>query len=205
MEYEGLTPDDLANVHALNGAWLRLHQVHAKELPRLSNNQLKRLALAPFLLFSFREHDDFRWKSLLEAGSQNDLLEEQATAGSDLLGLQTTGLAFIWGLARRNGYVARLVSGAPLHWCEQIASATLVQILDSASRRLIIEPRLEMTSDSHKRLWLRGGSAVQKLRVYAQISALQAMLTSRQLVPFRRMPAAACRMPQPAHQITNEV
>ena len=205
MEYEGLTADDLANVHALNGAWLRLQQAHAKELPRLSNNQLRRLASAPFLLFSFREHDDCRWKSLLDGGPQNDLLEEQATSGSDLLGLQTAGLAFLWGLARRNGYVARLVSGAPLHWCELIASATLVQILDSASRGLIIEPRLELASDSHKRLWLRGGSAVQNLRVYAQISALQAMLTSRELVPFRRMPAAACRMPQPAQQVTNEV
>ena len=205
MEYEGLTPDDLANVHALNGAWLRLQQVHAKALPRLSNNQLKRLASAPFLLFSFREHDDGRWKSLLNGGPQNDLLEEQAIAGSDLLGLQTAGLAFLWGLARRNGYVARLVSGAPLHWCEQIAAATLVQILDSASRGLIIESRLDVASDSHKRLWLQGGSAVQKLRVYAQIGALQAMLTSRELVPFRRMPAAACRMPQPARQVTNEV
>jgi hypothetical protein len=205
MGYEGLTRDDLANVRALNEAWLRLWQEHAMELPRLSNKQLMRLASAPFLLFSFREHDDRCWKSLLDGGPQQNLFKERPTSGSDLLDLQTAGLAFLWGLASRNGYVARLVSGAPLHWCEQIASATLVQILDRVSGGLIIEPRFEVASGSHSRLWRRGGSAVQKLRVFAQISALQSMLTSRELVPYRRMPAAACRMPQPAQQVASEV
>jgi hypothetical protein len=43
------------------------------------------------------------------------------------------------------------------------------------------------------------------MRVFAQIGALQAMLTSRELIPYRRMPAAACRMPQPAQQVTDKV
>jgi hypothetical protein len=54
-------------------------------------------------------------------------------------------------------------------------------------------------------LWRRGGSALQEMRVFAQIGALQAMLTGRELIPYRRMPAAACRMPQPAQRVIDKV
>lgn len=205
MEYEGLTQDDLANVHALNRVWLRLPQQDVMDGPRLSEKQLERLASAPFLLFSFREHDDRRWRSLLDGNPQKDLLEEHPGATAEYLALQSAGLAFLWELARRNSYVARLVSGAPLHWCEQIASTTLVRALDCTTGCLVIEPRFEGVSALQKRLWRRGGSALKEMRVFAQIGALQAMLTSRELIPYRRMPAAACRMPQPAQQVADEV
>ena len=205
MEYEGLTHDDLANVHALNRAWLRLQHQDAKDLPRLSGRRLERLASTPFLLFSFGEHDDRKWRLLLNESPQQDILEEPPQPSSDRFALQSAGLAFLWELARRNPYVARLVSGAPLHWCEQIASVTLVQILDSAVGCQLIESRFEIESALYKRLWRRGGSALQEMRVFAQIGALQTMLTSRELVPYRRMPAAACRMPQPAQQVADEV
>jgi hypothetical protein len=205
MEYEGLTQDDLANVRALNRAWLRLGPQDAKGLPRLSGKRLERLASAPFLLFSFREHDDRWWKSLLEGGPQQDLLKERPINASDLMVLQSAGLSFLWELARRNPYVARVVSGAPLSFCELIAAGTLVQVLDCGAWCQVIEPRFDDTSALHKRLWRRGGSALQELRVFAQIGALQTMLTSRELVPYRRMPAAACRMPQPAQQVADKV
>lgn len=205
MEYEGLTQDDLANVRALNRAWLRLRLQDAKGVPPLSGKRLERLASAPFLLFSFREHDERRWKLLLDDGPQQELLDEHPDAVGGLLPLQSAGLAFLWELARRNPYVARLVSGAPLSWCEQIASVTLVRVLDCGARRQLLESRFENTSALHKRLWRRGGSALREMRVFAQIGALQAMLTSRELVPYRRMPAAACRMPQPARQVADEV
>ena len=205
MEYEGLTQVDLANVRALNRAWLRLRSQDSNGLARLSGKRLERLASAPFLLFSFREHDHQWWKSLLEAGPQRDLLEERPIIAIDLIVLQSSGLAFLWALARRNPYVARLVSGAPLSWCEQIASGTLVQVLDCGARCQVIEPRFDHRSALYKRLWQRGGSALQEMRVFAQIGALQAMLTSRELIPYRRMPAAACRMPQPAQQVTDKV
>lgn len=205
MEYEGLTHDDLANVRALNRAWLRLQQQDTRDLPRLSGKRLERLASTPFLLFSLREHDDRKWRMLLDTNPQQDLIEEPLQASTDRSALQSAGLAFLWELARRNPYVARLVSGAPLHWCEQIASATLVQILDRAAGCELIESRFEFESALHKRLWRRGGSALQEMRVFAQIGALQTMLTSRELVPYRRMPAAACRMPRPAEQVADEV
>ena len=205
MEYEGLTKDDLANVRALNRAWLGLGPEELKGLPRLSGQRLERLASAPFLLFSFREHDDQRWQSLLDDGPQQDLLEERPIRASELIGLQSAGLAFLWALARRNPYVARLVSGAPLSWCEQIASGTLVQVLNCGARSQIIESRFDNATALHRRLWRCGGSAPQELRVFAQIGALHAMLTSRELVPRRRMPAAACRIPQPAAQVADKV
>jgi hypothetical protein len=205
MEYEGLTQDDLANVRALNRAWLRLRSQDSNGLPRLSGKRLERLASAPFLLFSLREHDDQWWRSLLDGGPQQDLLEERPIKASNLIALQSAGLAFLWALARRNPYVARLVSGAPLSWCEQIASGTMVQVLECGARCQIIEPRFDDASALYKRLWHRGGSALQELRVFAQIGALQAMLTSRELVPYRRMPAAACRMPQPAQRVSDKV
>ncbi len=205
MEYEGLTHDDLANVRALNRAWLRLDPEDSKGPPRLSGKRLERLASAPFLLFSFREHDDQRWKSLLDGGPQQDLLEERPIHASEFMALQSAGLAFLWALARRNPYVARLVSGAPLSWCEQIASRTLVQVLDCGARCQVIESRFDDASALYRRLWRRGGSALKEMRAFAQIGALQAMLTSRELVPCRRMPAAACRMPQPAVQVADKV
>lgn len=205
MEYEGLSRSDLANVHALNRAWLRLQQREMKERSGLSQKRLERLATAPFLLFSFREHDDRRWRSLLDGGPQQDLLDAHVDATSELLALQSAGLAFLWQLARRNPYVARLVSGAPLKWCEQIAATTLVRMLDRVARSPVIEPRFDADSALQRRLWRRGGSALEEMRVFSQIGALQAMLTSRELVPYRRMPAAACRMPGQARRIADEV
>jgi len=205
MDFEGLTQDDLANVCALNRAWLRLHHDEEQGLRQLPEKRLERLADAPFLLFSFREQDDRLWASLLENGRQQDLLVEGQPVSEEKQALQTVGLAFLWDLARRNPYVARVVSGAPLHWCEQVAAVTLVRMLDRATRCQIIEPRFGDASSLHKRLLRRGGSALRELRVFAQIGALQAMLTSTELVPRRRLPAAACRMPQPAQQVADEV
>ena len=71
MEYEGLSRDDLDNVRALNRVWLELEG--SAEL-RSSTRRLERLAAAPFLLFSFCEHDDATWSRLLgeETGPGRD-------------------------------------------------------------------------------------------------------------------------------------
>ena len=129
MEYEGLTPDDLANVRALNRAWLR------------STGRDERLAAAPFLLFSLREHDAELWERLLAEGAQHELFATQPTAGGKPSGLQAAGLAFLWELSRRNPYVARIIGGAPLDWCQRIAAETLVRLLDCTGYRELIEPR----------------------------------------------------------------
>lgn len=203
MEYEGLTQDDLVNVRALNRRWLRLQQDAASDAATLPDERLERLAAAPFLLFSFREQDENLWRTLLQRSGQQDLLAARAAA--DVRELQSAGLAFLWELARRNPYVARVVSGAPLSWCEQIASVTLVRVLESAASCTVIEARFNRDSTLYRRLLQRGGSALQETRVFAQIGALQAMLTSAAPVPYRRFPAAACGMPQPAEQVADKV
>ena len=205
MEYEGITGDDLANVHALNRAWLEVQQDEQQGVRRLTIRQLDRLSGAPFLLFSLREQDERWWQLLLGDGPQRDLLDSQPPVSSELLALQSAALAFLWELARRNPYVARIIGGAPLHWCEQVASATLVRLLESAAGRQMIEPRFDDTSFSQQRQLRRGGSARQELRVFAQIGALQAMLTSIDVFPYRRVPAAACSMPRTAQQVADKV
>jgi hypothetical protein len=76
MEYQGPESADLANVRALNTAfldWLRsrddvasapLTPEIAAAIRSMSRSQLERLARVPFLLMSFREYDDNRWRAL---------------------------------------------------------------------------------------------------------------------------------------------
>ena len=191
MEYEGLTRDDLANVRALNRAWLRCRGGGDVVAQSLTARRLERLAAAPCLLFSLREQDDSWWNGLLEDRAQRDLLREPPRSNGGLRELQSTGLAFLWGLARRNPYAVRIVSGAPSHWCEQIASATLMQLLDRSSCCDLIQPRFENISKMHKS--------------FAQIGALQSMLTTGQPARAGRLAAAACSMPDITRQVADKV
>ena len=201
MEYEGLTQDDLENVRALNRAWLKLES--NAEL-RLSAKQLERLAATPFLLFSFREGDDAKWSRLLDEQQQQDLLTREPPISAELNALQVAGLGFLWELVRRNPYVARLISGASLQWCERMATTTLVRVLECARFRMI-EPRFVEKTSLWRRLLARGSAPEKDLRVFAQIGALQSMLTSGRAAQYGRLPAAACRMPQTARQVADEV
>lgn len=201
MEYEGLSRDDLDNVRALNRAWLELD---GSAEQRLSFRRLERLAATPFLLFSFREQDDAWWSWLLDERRQQDMLEQQVAVNGDLQQLQAAGLGFLWELARRNPYVARIVSGAPLSWCEQIATETFVRVLDCAKFEMV-EPRFVLGTSLQRRLFRRGGALERETRLFAQIGALQSMLTGGQAVTYERLPAAACRMRQPAQQVADEV
>jgi len=205
MDYEGLTRDDLLNVYALNRSWLEGQQAAAQGGVRLTSRRLERLADTPFLLFSFREQDAGWWQSLLGDNQQQSLLDAASPVTVEMLALQSAGLAFLWNLARRNPYVARIVSGASLPWCEQIASATLVSVQVCATSGLLVEPRFEDGSFLHRRLLRRGCSSSREMRLFAQISALQAMLTGGEAVSGQRLSAAACRMPRPAQRSIDKV
>ena len=191
MEYEGLTRDHLANVEALNQGWLRCWRENDASVGNLTARLRGRAATAPFLLFSFREQDDDLWNRLLEKPRQPDLLEEPLRSNDELHEVQRNGLAFIWALAWRNPYAARIVSGAPSGWCERITSVTLMRVLERTSGRSLIRPRLETTSMMHKG--------------FAQIGAFQSMLTTAQPASNGRMKAAACRMPIFTRQVTDKV
>ena len=180
MEYQGLTTGDLANVRELNRAWLRL------------TGRPERLAVAPFLLFSFRESDDELWQRLLADAPQRELFAERLSCRDELFVLQTAGLAFLWELSRRNAYVARIVGGAPLDWCRRIASETAFRVLDCAAHCDLIEPRFAVETIVYQ-------------RATSHMAALQSMLTTGIDASPGRLPAAACRMRGPARRVADEV
>lgn len=204
MDYEALRQDDLANVRALNAAWLDMAPPVGMQVEGIRRRHA-RLAATPFLLFSLRESDDQLWVRLLDERRQPDLLATPPETGDRKPGLQATSLAFLWELSRRNPYVARLVSFAPLAWCELIASVTLVQLLDAAAGEMIIESRFAEGSPQHRRLLERGVSALRATRRAAQIAAMQSLLTAGDIAEYGRQAAAACRMAGPARQVTDDV
>ena len=205
MDYEGLTPDDLANVRALNAAWLDLTLEEAGRAGRLTRPRRRRLAGTPFLLFSLRESDDTLWARLLDNHRQPDLLRPASDPGDGRMALQATALAYLWELSRRNPFVARVVGCAPLNWCELIASMTLMQLQESVVGELLIGPRFDAGSPQYRRLLQRGGSALREARRFAQIAAMQSLLTQGEIAQYGRLAAAACRMAGPARQVADEV
>ena len=204
MDYEGLTPDDLANVRALNATWLDLTLEETGRVVRLTRRRRQRLG-TPFLLFSLRENDDKLWVRLLDDRRQPDLLRSATDPGDGRWALQSTALAFLWELSRRNPFVARVVGCAPLLWCERIASMTLMQLQESVAGELLIEPRFEAGSPQYRRLLQRGGSALREARRFAQMAAMQSLLTQGDIAQHGRLAAAACRMAGPARQVADEV
>lgn len=205
MGYEGLTQDDLDNVRALNAGWLELDGSIDVTAHRLTARRRERLATAPFLLFSLKEHDGDWWAWLLDERRQQDLLPETPQSSDGFHGLQAAAFAFLWELSRRNPYVARLVTGAPVDWCERITSVTLVHALDRIAPYRTIEPRFAADTPESARLCRRGASALPETRRSAQLSALQIMLTGGNDDHYGRLPAAACRMTDPTRQVTDEL
>ena len=130
---------DYADVRALNRAFLMF--LHGRESCRqwlaplpdalttricsLSLRQIDRLSKTPFLLFSMRERDDQFWEALLGDGHNGDLFTSRRGSIDDTGRLTAASLGFIWQVAKRNAYTARLICGASLHWCELIAEQTI--------------------------------------------------------------------------------
>ena len=202
MNYEGLTTDDLANVTALNRAWLGLgnRQFGAD---RMSPIRRERLAGVPFLLFSFREHDDGLWRRLLRDEPQADLIEDGPIDDPGLRSLQVAGLAFLWNLARRNPYVARIISGATLDWCDRLARSTAADLLCKAGHRLIICERFAADDVRLERLRECGAGVDAALREATQLGVLQSLLTQARDVRYSRLPAAACDLRLPHRKIVD--
>ncbi len=205
MSYEGLHLDDLANVRALNAAWLELSRKDVPHSGHLTPRRRQRLAGTPFLLFSLQEGNDSLWVRLLNDDRQRDLLARTRQQEVALLALQATSLAFLWELSRRNPYVARLVSLAPLNWCEFIAAQTLHHVQASVANAMLIRPRFEPGSRQYRRLLLSGGSSLREARCSAQIAAMQALLTRGDIAQQGRLAAAACRMTGPARELADKV
>ena len=204
MDYQGPTAEDLRNIRALNMAFLRATNCSDCALQNgiasqpLTEMQIRRLGEAPFLLFSFREQDGEFWKRVLTGDSQQDLLHPAVQPGGRLHELQVAGLGFVWQLSRRNPYVSRVVSGAPVGWCERLAGSTLARLLERAAMRSDLLCARFTGDDTIWRRLLNGGvNSKHSLRRTSHHCALQALLTGEHQTRKIRIPAAACSMKHP--------
>ena len=190
MDYRGPRDSDFDNVCALNKAllarlgdgprasrWLApLPAPLARRCRRLGALQRERLARAPFLLMSFRETDAEYWASLLAAGRNRELFA--APAGDEAESrLLAAALGFVWQLSSVNPYAARLLSGATLHWCEQLADQPLVNVLAASTDSGVLGLRRAEDVVLWQRLLVDGTCANRGRREAARISALQRVLT----------------------------
>ena len=212
MEFAGLSGDDLGNVRALNRLFLDcLRRTPEDPGPRtqravplheliaaLNEKQLSRLASSPFLLLSLREQDGDYWDGLFAADRNGELFAPRLVANDEFARLQVASLGFLWQLARRNAYAARVVSGASFYWCERLSEFTLVSLLArTAHRDDLLVPRFARDGEVWKKLLSAGVSAEAAIRSAAHLTAMQTMLTRTPSAAPNHLRAAACRMPTP--------
>lgn len=211
MDYRGPASADYANVRSLNRSFLcilrasgpgaaqreALPSTIEPQLVGLTDLQIERLSACPFLLPSFREGDVDYWRHLLADEPTGDLLAEPP--GDGLGRILTAGIAFLWQLARRNPFAVRLVAGASVTWCEQLAAANLVDLLHNAARRGdLLSPRFAGQAEPWSKLLGPGIGSGSAVRSAAHLSVLQSMLTAATPTGQRQLRAAACRSPAPA-------
>ena len=119
--------------------------------------------------------------------------------------LLVAGLGFLWHLVRRSPYVARLVSGASPDWCEYLADATFLHLVqNAANHRDVLLPRFAEQKDIWKKLLGGGISSESDVRAAAQLSVLQCMLTAEPASRYQSMRAAACAAPIPVLRIAEK-
>jgi hypothetical protein len=217
MEFNGPEAADLSDVRSLNVAFLELlssgdGEQLRRTLPaslrtavaKLTHRQIERLAAVPFLLLSLSESDDAYWGRVSADSPVRDLFAPSHHVISPLGQIATAALGFLWQLARKNPYAARLVSGASLNWCEQLAASTLLLVMQRAAEdQRVVVPRMAANRAFWHRLLSAGLSSEAEVRRAAHLSALQTMLTP---VPAtnRRFQSAACYSSVPAMEIRGQ-
>lgn len=217
MDFQGPTPADYENVRSLNIAFLELLRDRrtARSYAEGLNNQLTRrvqslsqreiswLAGTPFLLFSFRERDDSFWQEVLCDDRSRDLFAAPVNTIGGAGRLVSAGLGFVWQLAGRNPFAARLLCGASTHWCEQITEQTFFRLLAVVGHRSdLIVLRARHDGELWQKLLVAGLCAETETRNAAHVSALQYVLTRQ---PGQASwQAAACASRNPALKVAEE-
>jgi hypothetical protein len=219
MDFMGPSATDYDNVTSLNRAFLALlgrdaeirrcleglRPPLADRLASLTAVQAERLATTPFLLMSFRERDDRFWEAAFAPGVSGDLFGGRSPASDECSRLVSAGLGFAWQLTKQNPYAARLICGASLHWCEQLAELTFLHLLAVAGLRTEV---LTLRCATENELWTKllqsGISREQQVRRAAHISALQSVLTRASMGAAAPLRAAACAAKSPSLRVADE-
>jgi hypothetical protein len=216
MDFSGPDATDFANVRALNHAFLaRLRapnegQSLRQQLPpgigilveALTNLQVERLAATPLLLFSLRERDESCWRALDSNDPNVDLFTGSSGRSDEL---QATAVSFLWQLAGRNPYAARLVSGASLAWCQRLAACTLLDALRTAADCPdLMRPRFADNEECWRKLLGPGLSSVANLRRSAHVTCLQWQLTDDPVAGYQRLRTAACASSAPVLSVAEK-
>lgn len=219
MDFFAPQRTDLANVHSLNRVFLGLlrDSVSGRPLrqwlPRdlrpvvagMSDLQQQRLASAPFLLMSLREHDKAFWSGLDAELHNHDLFRAERST-DDQERLIMASLGFLWQLAQRNPFAVRLVTGAPIDWCDRIAESTLIQLVQAAARRPDL---LELRFSAQRQVWDKllgaGLGSNSSARAAAHMTALQVLLTADGARPCERIRAAACARSTPERRLDGQL
>jgi len=198
-DYRGPAADDYANVLAFNTAYLAATS-------DLRAAQAGRLAAAPFLLFSMRENDLEWWDDALADCHQADFMGPDEQPNADLRRLQTAAISFLWHLSRRNPYAVRIISGAPVAWCDRITALPLVTLLNRLGARAdLLRSRIDANEDSGRRLLGHGASSRPPLRHSAQLVVLQGLLTRPGLGEYKHLKTAACGLSRPMRVLDKKV
>lgn len=198
-EYRGPGVDDYANVLALNTAFIAA-------TTNLKGPQRGRLAAAPFLLLSLRENDSRWWEDALTDRRQAELLAPAEQPNPEVRRIQTAAMSFLWHLSRRNPYAVRIISGAPIAWCDKIADLPLVTLLNRlAGRADLMKSRIEPSAEGADRLLSHGTSSARQVRLASHLTVLQQMLTRSGQDKNAKLPAAACSMSGPLRVMDKKV
>jgi hypothetical protein len=191
----------LGNEKSLRRSLFELPETLRERLRNLRRTEIDRLADAPFLLVSFREHDDAHWDRILADPAGPGLFAEPPSASLQLV--TAAALGWAWHLAQQNPFTLRLMSGAPLSWCEQIAELSNFELLD-AYRHSGTAPAIRFAH--RQELWRLllgpGVSRRREVRRAAQFSALHTILSN----PVERAAwlRAASRVRAPGLRVADE-
>ena len=191
MAFDGPDASHYGNLRSLNRRFLELagkegslrRRLNAlpeslrEKLRDLRRIDIDRLSEAPFLLFSFHEHDDEYWDRILARPDGPGLFAELPSPA-----VQTAisaGLGYAWHLAQQNPFTLRLMSGVPLSWCERIADLSIHDLLD-AYHRSGDAPALRFACRQDIWRLLLGGGINRRpdVRQAAQFTALHSILSA---------------------------
>lgn len=218
MDFTGPQKAEFNNVRSLNLEFLNnlrsspdaaaLHQDFAPKLrplvAGLTDLQARRLSETPFLLLSLRERDDDFWSVIFADDPNKDLFSMSSGDGRDRH-LVTAALGFLWQLAQHNPYAVRLVSGATISWCENLANCTLLRLLQrTADRTDLLRSRHAGNQEFWRKLLGPGLNSDPVIRRAAHLSALQSMLTIDRVAQYRDVRAAACKTRLPALRVAEK-